>query len=104
MMHRVRKLPLFRTGLYLCFLVICVSSSNLGALEINDDGRALILEAQQTYHSDMENRPVITDKVMSDCFSPVVKQYLRSVHAKNHKKPPQYFYPEAFRVRRIANH
>ena len=27
----------------------------LGALEINNDGRALILEAQQTYHSDREN-------------------------------------------------
>ena len=60
MTPNVRKLPLFRTGLYLCFLVLCFFSSNLEALEINDDGRALILEAQQTYHNDMENRPVIT--------------------------------------------
>ena len=73
MIPTVRKLPLFRAGLYLYFLVLCFSSSNLEALEINDDGRTLILEAQQTYHSDMENRPVITNKVITGYVTKIVK-------------------------------
>jgi tetratricopeptide (TPR) repeat protein len=52
---------------------LSVSSSNLRALEINDDGRTLILEAQQTYRSDMENRPVITDEVITGYATNLVK-------------------------------
>ena len=73
MMNHVRKSPLFPIGLCICFLVLSVSSSNLRALEINDDGRALILEAQQTYRSDMENRPVITDEVITGYATNLVK-------------------------------
>ncbi|MDX1778411.1 MAG: hypothetical protein R3339_05990, partial [Thermodesulfobacteriota bacterium] len=73
MIRTVRKLPLFRTGFCLCFLVLCVSSDSLEAFEVNDDGRALILEAQQTYHSDMENRPVITDTVITGYVTKIVK-------------------------------
>ena len=72
-MSHMRKPQLLQSGLCICFFVLCFSSSSIGALEINDDGRALIIEAQQAYRSDMEHRPVITDTTITSYAADIVK-------------------------------
>jgi predicted Zn-dependent protease len=39
-----------------------VPAAHLSAFELNDDGRSLIQQATQAYHSDMANRPTVTDE------------------------------------------
>ncbi|MFC1864179.1 hypothetical protein ACFL1Z_09545, partial [Thermodesulfobacteriota bacterium] len=82
-MNLERKSKLFKTGLCICFLLSCFVFTNVWALEINNDGSALIIEAQQTYRSDMENRPVITDKTITNYATNIIKNL-----APKGKKPP----------------
>ena len=39
-----------------------------------EDGRELILQAQQAYRSDMENRPVVTDKTVVNYINGIVQR------------------------------
>ena len=66
--------PLSRNGLCLYFLMACLAAADARALEVNEDGSALILEARQAYQSDMENRPVITDPSITDYAALIVKR------------------------------
>jgi hypothetical protein len=75
--------PLRNPQLFLIGLCICFASPTIWALEINDDGRALILEAQQSYLSDMENRPVITDTAITSYATNLVTRL-----APKEIKPP----------------
>jgi tetratricopeptide (TPR) repeat protein len=59
---------------YLLFFNACLVATDARALEINEDGRSLILEAQQTYRSDMENRPVIMDPMIKSYADLIVKK------------------------------
>jgi tetratricopeptide (TPR) repeat protein len=45
----------------------------LWAIEVNEDGRALIMEAQQAYESDMRDRPVVTDASVHGYADTIVK-------------------------------
>ena len=83
-MNSVRKPRWFQCGFCTCFLVLCFASSSIRAVELNDDGRALIIEAEQTYRSDMENRPVITDKAITSYATTIVK----NLTPKDKKPPP----------------
>ena len=83
-MNPVRNHQWFQFSSCICFLVLCFASSNIRALELNDDGRALIIEAQQTYRSDMENRPVITDEAITSYATTIVK----NLTPKDKKPPP----------------
>jgi len=65
---------LIRNGLCLYFLIACFFAADARALEVNEDGSALILEAKQTYQSDMENRPVITDPSVKNYAGLIVKR------------------------------
>ena len=82
-MHSVREPRWLQCGFCVCFLVLCFASSSIRAVELNDDGRALISEAEQTYRSDMENRPVITDKAITSYATNIVKNL-----TPKEKKPP----------------
>jgi hypothetical protein len=59
---------------YLLFFSACLVATDARAFEINQDGRSLILEAQQTYRSDMENRPVIEDPLIKSYADLLVKK------------------------------
>ena len=59
---------------YLLLFSTCLVATDARALEINEDGRSLILEAQQTYRSDMENRPVIEDPLIKSYADLLVKK------------------------------
>ena len=59
---------------YLLFITACLVATDARALEINEDGRSLILEAQQTYRSDMENRPVIEAPLIKSYADLIVKK------------------------------
>lgn len=63
-----------RIELCLCFSMACLAAADARALELNEDGVALILEASQTYQSDMENRPVVTDPSVRDYAGQIVKR------------------------------
>ncbi len=52
--------------------------------EVNKDGRSLILESEQAYRNDMEDRPVVTDRAMTGYVNKIVKKLI----PKN-KKPPR---------------
>lgn len=58
------------------YLVVCVLALNLSAVEVNDDGRELILQAQQAYRSDMNERPVVTDKVIKTYITGIVQRLI----------------------------
>ena len=68
------KHPLIRSGLCLCLSMACLAATDARALEVNEDGSALILEARQTYRSDMENRPVLTDPSVKDYAGLIVER------------------------------
>jgi len=46
------------------------------ALEVNDDGKALVTEAAETFGKDMRDRPLVTDPVVLDYVNGVVKKLL----------------------------
>ncbi|MGA1794949.1 MAG: M48 family metalloprotease [bacterium] len=48
-------------GIALFFIMILLVSARGMALELNADGRALIKEATQAYHTDMRDRPTLSD-------------------------------------------
>ena len=55
-------------------LLLMLSTVAAWGLEVNEDGKALILEAQQTYRGDMENRPVVTDENVKGYVEGIVKR------------------------------
>ena len=73
-MNLLRKPCFFKIVFRLLFVLPCLAAPETRALEINEDGRALILEAQQAYRSDMENRPVVTDPSLKRYADPIVKK------------------------------
>jgi len=73
-MYFPKKPRLFAIMICLSVVMACFAASEARALEINDDGRALIIEAQQTYRSDMQNRPVVTDKAINAYAANIVKR------------------------------
>jgi len=65
-------------------LLSCILVSTVLAIEVNDDGRELILQAQQAYNSDMQERAIVRDKK--------ILTYLQSVQKRltpRHKSPPK---------------
>lgn len=72
-MNFMNRLNLFKKVFGVSFLILCLSLPGAWAFEVNEDGESLILEAQQTYRSDMENRPVITDKAITEYATNIVK-------------------------------
>ena len=58
----------------IAYLFSCMLTSVVLAIEVNDDGHELILQAEQAYRSDMENRPVVTDKTVVNYISGIVKR------------------------------
>jgi tetratricopeptide (TPR) repeat protein len=58
----------------LSVLTLGIAFTDATALELNDDGRALILEARQTYRSDMQNRPVSMDKTTNAYAAGIVER------------------------------
>jgi hypothetical protein len=59
---------------FLLFLSACLIATDARAFEINEDGRSLILEARQTYRSDMQNRPIIIDPLIKRYADHIVKK------------------------------
>ena len=73
-MNLLRKPCFFKIVFCLLFFLPCLAAPEARALEINEDGRVLILEAQQAYRSDMDNRPVVTDPSLKRYADPIIKK------------------------------
>jgi len=60
----------------LCFMLSTsfLFSTKVMALELNEDGRALIQEATQAYHTDMRDRPTLSDSKILSYAQQVVKK------------------------------
>jgi len=56
------------------FLLSCIFSVAAMAIEVNDDGTELILQARQAYNSDMKERPVVTDKAIKSYVMRILKR------------------------------
>lgn len=73
-MYLSKKPRLFAIMICLSAVTTSFAASKARALEITDDGRALIIEAQQAYRSDMENRPVVTDKAINTYATDIIER------------------------------
>ena len=62
--------------LIIVYLLSSVVVSTLLAVEVNDDGRELILQAQQAYSSDMKERPAVTDKKLIGYVDSITQRLL----------------------------
>lgn len=58
--------------MWLLFIMLAVPG--MAVVEVNQDGQALIMESHQAYLDDMENRPIVTDKVIHDYVASIVKK------------------------------
>ena len=65
------------TSLLTTFIVVAlISTPQVEALELNDDGKALIVEASETYGKDMRDRPLVDDPVVVGYVNKVAKKLL----------------------------
>lgn len=66
-----------------CFVAAVFAVPAAWAMEVNEDGRTLILEAEQAYRSDMDNRALVTDRAITGYAEKIVKALVPPG-----KKPP----------------
>ncbi len=68
--RQIRFNRLILICLPLIWLSYCVTAF---AVEVNEDGRSLILKSEQTFQKDMNKRPVMTAKIVSDYALKIVR-------------------------------
>jgi len=69
-------------GLWIIITLLCPARAT--ALDLNKEGRALILEATQAYNTDMRDRPYVTDQAVISYAMQIAKRLL-----PKGKQPPE---------------
>jgi hypothetical protein len=61
-------------GLWIIITLLCPARAM--ALDLNEEGRALILEATQAYNTDMRDRPTVTDQAVVSYATQIARRLL----------------------------
>jgi len=72
----MQRIKPFRSRYLLTATLLVLLPVASQALEVNDDGKALIAEATETYAKDMRERPLVTDPAVVDYVSAVANKLL----------------------------